>query len=284
MKSEVDFKLSVAVSGNLQESYPSIFRGDWIQNLLSAKKFGFDAIEIHTGNPLDFPWQAMLKACKDNSMEISSISTGLSYSTQGLNVLAEDNAIKKRARIRFREYVDLAKRLDSSLIVGLMRGLVPSNNTVEEYQEKFADYMSELLSYAEDNEVTLVLEAINRFENNFLLTSKDVVDFIRPFNSPFLKILLDSYHMNIEESDLVDAIYTAKGVIGYFHASDSNRMVPGYGHIDFKSIIRALWKSKYKGFLSVEALPVPNPEVAAMQCSSLLKNIINVIKYEVQND
>jgi sugar phosphate isomerase/epimerase len=278
------FKLSIAISDDLPKSYPSLIRGDWVDSIYLAKQYGFDAVEIHTNRPKDFPWDKVVEVCQKEEMEVSGISSGLSYSLDGLNVLSTEKEIRENAHLRFKEYIDLSQKLKCNLIVGLMRGLVPNNKSTKEYQLEFASYIPKLLSYAEEKNVTLVLEAINRYENNFLLSAKDVVDFVKPFNSPLLKILLDSYHMNIEESDLVDSIYSSGLHIGYFHCSDSNRKVPGYGHIDFKAIIRALWKVGYNGYLSVEALAIPSPEIAAKQSSSLLRNIINVISYEVEHD
>lgn len=281
MRDSTLFKLSVAASAELPHSYPSILRGDWVASLRQAKEWGFDAIEIHTGDPESFPWQEVARACEELSMGISGISSGLGFVPERLSVLDEDEADRTKARERFEQYIDLAGRLRCSLIVGLMRGRIPAGTTLESYQRKFARYMPELISYAQQRQVVLVLEGINRYENNFLCSTKDVLDFIKPFGSPNLKMLLDAYHMNIEDPDLVDAIYQAKGEVGYFHCSDSNRKVPGFGHIDFTALVRALWRTGYDGYLTVEALPFPDPETAALQSCGLLRNIMNVLATEV---
>lgn len=281
MKDSELFKLSIAASAELPQSYPSILRGDWVESLRKAKRWGFDAIEVHTGDPSDFPWQQVVLACEELSMGVSGISSGLGFVPESLSVLDENDADRERARIRFKQYIDLAGRLKCSLIVGLMRGKVPAGTTLEAYQERFASYMPELIAYAEQRQVELVLEGINRYENNFLRSTREVLDFIKPFGSPNLKILLDTYHMNIEDPDLVDAIYQAMGKVGYFHCSDSNRKVPGFGHIDFYAMVRALIRTGYTGYLTVEALPFPDPETAALESSGFLKHIMNVLATEV---
>ncbi|HDH06822.1 MAG TPA: sugar phosphate isomerase/epimerase, partial [Thermoproteales archaeon] len=81
---------------------------------------------------------------------------------------------------------------------------------------------------------------------------------LRDINSPSLKLLLDTFHMNIEEPLIEESIKKAGKKIGHFHVADSNRLAPGMGHLDFKSIIGSLKETGYEGFLSAEVIIKPS--------------------------
>lgn len=275
--------ISVAISDILPDSYPSLLRGDFIQSIKIAKQIGFDAVELHIANPVSLSWTAVGETCKAHEISVSGISTGLSFTEEKLSVLSDDDIIRDCAKKRMIDYVELASKLHCAVIIGLMRGWMPANVDKKEYQARFKEYIASLLEYAQKRDVILVIEAINRFENNMFQSSHETTDFVRMFSSPYLKVHLDTYHMNIEESDLVDAIYYAGKDLGYIHFSDSNRKIPGLGHINFYSIGRTLRNIGFKGFLTVEALPIPDPINAARFCYSFLDNLINLIGLDVEN-
>ena len=76
-------------------------------------------------------------------------------------------------------------------------------------------------------------------------------------------LLLDTFHMNIEESEIETSIETCGDRIFHFHVADSNRWYPGAGHLDFKSILASLLSTGYKGWVSGEFLPEPDADTAA---------------------
>ncbi len=86
--------------------------------------------------------------------------------------------------------------------------------------------------------------------------------FIKENNLPNTKILLDTFHMNIEDADMEKSILDCGDLIGYIHVADSNRHYAGAGHIDLKQIINSLSKVDYSGFISAECLPLPNSSTA----------------------
>ncbi len=82
--------------------------------------------------------------------------------------------------------------------------------------------------------------------------------------------------MNIEELDIRESLYNAKDLLYHVHFADNNRWPPGYGNIDFKSIIRVLKKIKYNGYITIEAIPFPDPETAAKNGIRYLKSCLEV--------
>jgi sugar phosphate isomerase/epimerase len=91
--------------------------------------------------------------------------------------------------------------------------------------------------------------------------------------SPNLNILADTFHMNIEEVDIAASLRGAGSKLGLIHLADSNRQAPGYGHLDFRGVIKALQDIHYQGYLSFEVLPIPNSQKAAEQGIRYVKEI-----------
>ena len=109
----------------------------------------------------------------------------------------------------------------------------------------------------------VVLEPIKRYEVNYINTVDEALKVLDAFPAENLKLLLDIFHMNIEEQSIVGAIRKAGDRIGHVHFVDSNRWPPGYGHLDLKEIYRQLVAVGYRGYIGLEALPEPDPETGA---------------------
>ncbi|WP_394231898.1 sugar phosphate isomerase/epimerase family protein [Niallia oryzisoli] len=117
-----------------------------------------------------------------------------------------------------------------------------------------------VMEKAEALQIEVVFEVLNRYENHQIVTSKEALRLIDAVNSPKLFVLLDAYHMNIEESNPVDALKTAGKKLGIYHVADSNRQAIGNGHADIKSQIAALHEIDYVGPIIMEMTAEgPNP-------------------------
>ena len=121
--------------------------------------------------------------------------------------------------------------------------------------------MREAIKAAEDTNVTFNMEVVNRFEQFLLNTAEEAVEYVKAVNSPNAKILLDTYHMNIEEDHIGTAIETAGGYLGHVHLGENNRRPPGYGHIAWDELVGALKKINYTGALVMEPFLMPGGQV-----------------------
>lgn len=271
------WKYSAAVSESVSDDYPSLLRGNFPDTIVRAEEIGFHAVEIHTGDPACFPVEEVLDVCRKRNMEISAVSSGISYSLEKLSVISEDEEIRLKARKRFIEYIDLSSKLDCMLIFGLMRGQISETMDYEKSESALEEYLHGILDYAAEKNVIIVCEAINRFQNNFMKSVEEVVDFVRKIRHPNFKAHLDTFHMNIEEQDCISPVYYAGNDLGYIHFSDSNRKIPGFGHIDFYSIARALKRTSYRNYITVECLPYPSEDTAAEMSLAYLKQMENYV-------
>ena len=123
--------------------------------------------------------------------------------------------------------------------------------------------------------VRLALEPINRYETTLINTTSQGRDLIEKVGADNFGLLLDTFHMNIEEPQIEESIRACNERIFHFHVADSNRWYPGAGHLDFRSILATLSATGYQGWISGEFLPEPNAETAARKSIEHLKSILS---------
>ena len=121
--------------------------------------------------------------------------------------------------------------------------------------------MNELVKTAEDYNVILNVEVINRFEQFLLNTSEEAVNYVQEVNNPNCRILLDTFHMNIEEDSIEQAIITAGPYLSALHLGETNRKPPGTGRMPWHEIKDALDKVKFDGPLVMEPFVKPGGQV-----------------------
>ncbi len=129
------------------------------------------------------------------------------------------------------------------------------------YLERSVASMREVARVAEDQRVFLNMEVVNRFEQFLLNTCEEAVAYVEAVGSPNAKVMLDTFHMNIEEDFAGEAIMTAGDMLGHFHIGENNRKPPGYGHIPWTEIGAALRKINYQGYVVMEPFLMPGGEV-----------------------
>jgi D-psicose/D-tagatose/L-ribulose 3-epimerase len=115
---------------------------------------------------------------------------------------------------------------------------------------------------AEQRNQQICLEPLNRFETDFINTCDQGLKMVNDVGSPSSKLLLDTFHMNIEEKSSADAIRRAGKHLGHVHACGGDRGTPGNDHIDWKSIARALKDIHYRGDVVIESFTPDNKVIA----------------------
>ena len=121
--------------------------------------------------------------------------------------------------------------------------------------------MKEAMKKAEDLGLTYNVEVVNRFEQFLLNTAEEAVAYVQRVGSPNIRILLDTYHMNIEEDSFQEAIMTAGKLLGHLHTGESNRKPPGRGHIPWKEIGATLKEVGFQGWVVMEPFIMPGGEI-----------------------
>jgi sugar phosphate isomerase/epimerase len=170
--------------------------------------------------------------------------------------------------------VSVARRLGALLIVGLIHGPIPPETDRALAEERLLEGLGTVARAAGTAGVRLVIEPINRYETNWLNTVEEVLDLIGRLGEDNVGVLPDTFHMNIEEADVPAALRRGGARVWHVHAADSNRRAPGWGHLDFGPVVRALGEMGYGGFLSAEILPQPGVLDAAWQTIAALRPLV----------
>lgn len=272
------FSLSIATEP-LPPSAPVIFRGD-IHNIIKrSQEIGYDGIELQLRDPEKIDSNDIIKYCRENDMEISAIATGLEYSLNGLSMIDDDE--NKRAKMRQKLFTDieLAEKFDCPVIIGCVRGNIPSGADKKKYTDRFREEMLILSDKAQAHNITIVIEAINFYVNNYLNSVKQTCDFIDDLERDNVKLHIDTHHMAIEEYNMIDAIRYAGDRIGYVHFTENNRMYPGAGGVDFWSIMRTLKEIDYCGYITLEIAPYPDEDTCARLGLDYLTKLCSLIDF-----
>ncbi|MGV9652658.1 sugar phosphate isomerase/epimerase family protein [Streptomyces sp. NPDC003554] len=141
----------------------------------------------------------------------------------------------------------------------------------EEDREILLAGLTELGEHARREGVTLFLEPLNRYEDHMVNRLEQAADLIRSTGLDSVKIGIDSYHMNIEESDPAAAILAHADLIGHAQVSDSNRFQPGAGHLDWPAWLAALHTIGYEGYLAAECRLTGDPVAAVRSIPAFLQ-------------
>lgn len=238
---------------------PLVLRGDLAHSIETAAKLGYSAIEIHVIDAPTFPTDAVCDACRKHDISIASIVTGQIFTRRHLCITSPDKDNRDAAMKELYDYIDIAATVEATdgIVIGWIKGNRPESGGAA-YDDLLASQLRDLGRYAARKGQKILVEVINRYETNVFNTARELVDFLNRYQLENTYVHLDTFHMNIEEADMVEAIRTAGGRLGYFHVADSNRLVPGRGHTDFVSLFSALKEVGYQGAISLECIPDPD--------------------------
>lgn len=210
---------------------------------------GYQRLEI-AGMPEVYDTTKVRKLLNDHNIRCwGSVTLML----EDRNLLAKDEAQREKSIQYVKDVVRMVKELDGemvSVVPGTVGKIVPDGRPEEEW-EWAVQSMKEVYDYAEKSGILLGIEPINRFETYFINRGDQALALADEVG-PNCGVCLDTFHMNIEEDDMIPAIRRAKGRLIGFHVADNNRMAPGMGTLNWPEIIDTLRDINYDKVLSVE--------------------------------
>ena len=252
-----------------------------------AADIGFDGVEVSLlGIGMDRA-ELIGKQAADCGLELTC-STGLGPDAD----LTSPNAdVRANAVAVLSEAIEITKALGAHGLAGVVAapwGVFDPENKVAR-AERAAKTLSMLNKNLNDADVTLGIEALNRFESDLTSTAAETCAIAREAGSDRIGVLLDSFHMNIEEKDPSTALRAAGDVLVHYHISDNDRGVPGSGHYDFPADAKALREVGYDGWVVAEMFVMagnpasadlniwrdiePDPTQAAIQTYRYMKEV-----------
>jgi len=239
---------------------------NWEESLRFFKGLGYDGVELAVREPEAVDVKRLKELTAELSLSIAAIGTGQVFVDEGLSFSEENPEIREKTVNRFKKHVELAQQLNCPVIIGCIRGKLVN-------KENFINCLKIVGPFAKEKGVKILIEPLNRYETSYLNKVGEVVELVKELGEPF-KVLLDTFHMNIEEPDLIATFKNAKDYIGHVHFADSNRLAPGQGHIDFQSVINYLKEINYQGFISAEVMPQPSLQEAASQSYKFMSSLV----------
>lgn len=256
------------------------YSGDLPAAFAKLVNLGYDGVEFMTKDPSMLKGAEIRRSLDEHNLELCQICTGHVWGEDKLGLVDTDATLNPEAMKRMKEIVDFAAdhfKPGTPVNIGRSRG--PGDPAQPE--KSLAAYESafrELADYALPKKVRLTLEPITAASIKFVLTTQDGVEMCRKVERPNFGLMLDVYHMNIEDVDIYQSFRDAKDYTWLVHVCDNNRKWPGSAHLDFARIIGTLNEIGYGGFVSTEMLPWPDPDTSARAAIEHLRRFIPKIK------
>ncbi len=231
------------------------WNADYCHYIRKAKRLGFDTLELGAGALTEMRPEELKKiaeTAQENGIDLSyCIGLPAAY-----DVASADETVRQAGIAYMKRLLDCIHVLGGDMIGGIIYGSWPSVTDSYESKmlarEKSVRSMKEISKKAEDLGITCCLEIVNRFEQYLLNTAEEGVAFAEEVGSPYVKLLLDAFHMNIEEDSFSEAIRIAGDKIGHFHIGECNRKTPGRGRMPWPEILGALREIRYTGRIVME--------------------------------
>ena len=226
---------------------------------------GYDAVEMF-GEPKKMEMKKLRDILDSFSLSVCGI-TGMwgSISEEGWKrkILSADRSITKHSEEYVMECIKMCqfvggREMNICLFAdNEMTTFDRNHRTLSEDRkvvvtQKAIPILDKLSRFAEDHGVDMLLEPLNRYSTPFCSTARDALDIASKVNQENFGIMLDTFHMNIEEDTFEDAILKSRKLLRHMHFADNNRKMPGYAHTNFLSIMRSLANIGYKGYASFE--------------------------------
>lgn len=264
-------KLSVVLSTHAAAFQAVAFKGDFEANVAKIAGWGYDGVELAIRDPRLVEAGELERVVGGHGLAVPAIGTGQAWGEERLSFTSDDRCVREAAVQRIKSHIPLAARLHAVVILGLIRGITPPGQTHERSMEYLVEAIKECAGVGAGIGVRFALEPMNRYETDLIHTAAEALALVERIGADNFGLLLDTFHMNVEEPVIEDSIRACGERIFHFHVADSNRWYPGAGHLNFESILETLAETGYEGCVSGEFVPLPDADTAAERAITHLR-------------
>lgn len=253
----------------------ALLTGTFEEKLAKAARLGVAGVELMTADPARLDAAAIRRSLEGHGLQAAAIGSGAVALAAGLTLLHAERDKALAARRRLHELIALAAAVGAPLVtIGSFRGRLAAGGP--DARRELVAILQEAGAEAARQGVRIALEPLNRYEADVIHTAEEGLAFLAEVAHPAVGLLLDTYHVNIEERSWCEPFYRllTAGVLWHVHLGDNNRLPPGKGLIDFRRIVRALRDGGYDGFLSAELLAKPDPDTAAEETVRYMRGLL----------
>jgi D-psicose/D-tagatose/L-ribulose 3-epimerase len=232
-------------------AWTSNFQDRHLRLAPEIKEMGFDGFEVAMFDPHDLPIHEMRASFEAVHLEC----TVCAILPAGINPISPDATVRKKSIEHLIRCVHATAELGARLIGGPLYapiGYLPNHRPTDQESKWAIEAFVQLGEALDRFEVDLSIEPVNRSETFFIRTAQEAKELCEAVGHPRIGVTIDTFHANIEERGIADAIESLGPHLKHIHASENDRGILGRGHIDFQAIIAALQRIRYRGYLMIE--------------------------------
>ncbi len=243
--------------------WTSPFRTNQFHLIPKVKQMGFDVLEIALDDASIIDAKLLRKMTEDNGLSLTVC--GAFGPTRDIS--SDDPAIRKNGVAYIKDSIRFAEEVGSHLFSGPVYSAVGKTRMIPDAQRKqgwawCVENMRELGKAASDAGVIVGVEPLNRFETDMINLVEQAISLVHDVDHPAYRVHIDTFHANIEEKSIPQAIRMAGSLLGHFHACENDRGIPGTGHQEWNGIRDALREVKYDGAVVIESFTPGAVEIA----------------------
>lgn len=238
---------------------------DFVPYIARVKRLGFDILEVNSGTVTRMSGaerDRLKHAAAGEEIELTyCIGLPAQY-----DIASADESARRNGVEFLQQQAQMMKQMGGKqlggIIYGSWPGKLPAGVTDRRpFVDRSVKSMKEVMKSVEDAGVFFNVEVVNRFEQYLLNTAGEAVEYVKQVGSAHCRVLLDSFHMNIEEDSIRDAIISTAGYLGHVHIGETNRRAPGRGRMAWDELFGALKEIGYRGAITMEPFLMPGGEV-----------------------
>ncbi len=251
--------------GTLYSYWGNEWKCDYLDILKKVWNLGFDILEVGAPHLLEMSEQELDKLGK-TAKELGMTLTSNIGPGKDKDLASEDLEVRKAGIKYLTDIMKAMDKIDSRSLVGAMYSFWPCDFQYTDKKSAWArsaEGMREVARVAEDLGIECCLEVLNRYETYIMTDCEEGLRYCQDVGSKNVNLLLDTFHMNIEEDNIPEAIRKAEGMLGHLHVGEANRKLPGMGSLPWREIGRALRDIKYDKGVVMEPFLLEGGKVGA---------------------
>lgn len=231
--------------------------------LAELKAMGYDGVEF----PLFAPDDARYRKVRVELDNLGLECTAVTIATRETNPISEEASARRAAVEALKQIIHTTQLLGGKVLCGPVHSALShfvGRSRTEAEWGWCVETLREVADFAEQADVTLAVEALNRFESYFLNIAGDTRRLVDDIAHPRIRAMYDTFHANIEERSIPDAVAALAPVLAHVHISENDRGIPGQGLVRWPETFAALKANGYDGWLTIEAFGLSLPNLSAM--------------------